>query len=281
MNVQNNDNIKDFSYHVDYSYIKRDFGQRILELRKERNLNQGDVANALGISRVALGYYERGERTADIEFVLKAADLYKVSPNYLLGKGPRNAEYDDLTLYDYFSEKSIDFLLADHVRSGFLDEILSHEDIGKAADLIYMTHYKPLMNKYETRFNAFLLTQMLYNIISDVAEEAYSFEKMTDAEKKELLQTIEEYRAQRNIRHELTSCPPKEEEAATDWWSYFEDTYTELDRLRDRIVSSLNKELHFLYEVHKRAYWGKNWGITQSKSPGNRINTAFLGQNCT
>ena len=40
------------------STVKPEIGKRLLELRKERKLKQEDVANAVGITRASLSYYE-------------------------------------------------------------------------------------------------------------------------------------------------------------------------------------------------------------------------------
>lgn len=59
------------------------FSARLKELRGERTLQE--VANEIGITRVALGYYEKGERKPDIEILYRIADFYKVSSDYLIG----------------------------------------------------------------------------------------------------------------------------------------------------------------------------------------------------
>lgn len=59
------------------------FSNRLRELRGERTLQE--VSSAIGITRVAMGYYEKGERKPDIEILYKIADFYKVSADYLIG----------------------------------------------------------------------------------------------------------------------------------------------------------------------------------------------------
>lgn len=59
------------------------FSEKLRELRGDKTLQE--VADALGITRVSLGYYEKGERKPDIEVIYKIADYYKVSVDYLLG----------------------------------------------------------------------------------------------------------------------------------------------------------------------------------------------------
>lgn len=59
------------------------FQERLKELRGTKKL-QG-MAKAIGISRASLGYYENGDRKPDIEVLLKLANYYHVSCDYLLG----------------------------------------------------------------------------------------------------------------------------------------------------------------------------------------------------
>ena len=59
------------------------FSERLRELRGEKTLQE--VADGVGITRVAMGYYEKGERKPDVEILFKIADYYKVSADYLIG----------------------------------------------------------------------------------------------------------------------------------------------------------------------------------------------------
>ncbi|MCK8825491.1 helix-turn-helix domain-containing protein [Fuchsiella alkaliacetigena] len=63
------------------------FGERLRKLRKEVNLNQEEVADDLDISSSSLGGYEREERwPTNKELLVKIADYYGVSVDYLLGR---------------------------------------------------------------------------------------------------------------------------------------------------------------------------------------------------
>jgi transcriptional regulator with XRE-family HTH domain len=63
-----------------------DFGNKIIELRKEKGLSQTDLANELGIHKNVLGRYERGEATPSVDVARKIADLLNVSLDFLTGK---------------------------------------------------------------------------------------------------------------------------------------------------------------------------------------------------
>lgn len=54
-------------------------------LRKEKNLTLEQLAQSLGLSRQVLSRYERGERQADYESLIKIARFFDVSVDFLLG----------------------------------------------------------------------------------------------------------------------------------------------------------------------------------------------------
>ncbi|MCI8514381.1 MAG: helix-turn-helix transcriptional regulator [Lachnospiraceae bacterium] len=62
------------------------FAQRIRYLRQCRNYRQKEIALLLGLSRSAYTLYETGRRDPSLETLLRLADLYDVSTDYLLGR---------------------------------------------------------------------------------------------------------------------------------------------------------------------------------------------------
>ena len=66
--------------------MNKDFARNITFLRKERKLSQKQAALELGISQALLSHYEKGIRECGLDFVVKAADYYNVSCDYLLGR---------------------------------------------------------------------------------------------------------------------------------------------------------------------------------------------------
>ncbi|MBR7093000.1 MAG: helix-turn-helix transcriptional regulator [Clostridia bacterium] len=60
---------------------------RILTLlRKERGISQKQAAAALEVSQALLSHYEKGIRECGLDFVIRAANYYQVSCDYLLGR---------------------------------------------------------------------------------------------------------------------------------------------------------------------------------------------------
>lgn len=61
-------------------------GQRISELREQRKITQIELATSLGITRASLSHYETGRREPDYDTLVKFADFFKVSVDYLVGR---------------------------------------------------------------------------------------------------------------------------------------------------------------------------------------------------
>ena len=75
--------------------MAQEFCRIITLLRKERGVTQKKAAAALGVSQALLSHYEKGIRECGLDFVVRVADYYSVSCDYLLG---RSADRSGLTL---------------------------------------------------------------------------------------------------------------------------------------------------------------------------------------
>lgn len=62
------------------------FGRRLAALRNEIGLSQYQLADRLQFSRGQLGNYEQGTREPDFATLIKIADFFQVSTDYLLGR---------------------------------------------------------------------------------------------------------------------------------------------------------------------------------------------------
>lgn len=63
-----------------------DFSRTLALLRKEKKISQRTAAGDLGVSQALLSHYENGLREPGLSFVVRAADYYGVSCDYLLGR---------------------------------------------------------------------------------------------------------------------------------------------------------------------------------------------------
>ena len=66
--------------------MNSDFSRIMTLLRKERGLSQKQAAMELGVSQALLSHYEKGIRECGLDFVVRIADYYDVSCDYLLGR---------------------------------------------------------------------------------------------------------------------------------------------------------------------------------------------------
>ena len=60
--------------------------QRIRDLREDRDLTQTQVANMLGMSQTGYSKYETGENDIPTAVLIKLANFYQTTTDYLLGR---------------------------------------------------------------------------------------------------------------------------------------------------------------------------------------------------
>lgn len=60
-------------------------GSRIKELRKEINISQQQLANAIGVSQKAIDFWEKGINEPKASYIISLVQFFKVSTDYLLG----------------------------------------------------------------------------------------------------------------------------------------------------------------------------------------------------
>ncbi len=58
-------------------------------MREDADLKQTDIADYLGIQQTVYSRYERGYQTIPLELLIKLADYYHVSLDYLTGRVDR------------------------------------------------------------------------------------------------------------------------------------------------------------------------------------------------
>ncbi len=63
-----------------------DLSIRLKELRVNKHLRQEQVAEIIGVTKSTISAYENDLRQPSFEMLLKLANLYRVSTDYLLGR---------------------------------------------------------------------------------------------------------------------------------------------------------------------------------------------------
>ena len=88
-------------------------GNRLKQLRKEKDVTQQEISEQLDISRGIYGNYETGFAKPPIDVLEKLADYFNVSTDYLLGR-TEIKKYEDMQIEhnkEYsVSEKDIEYI---------------------------------------------------------------------------------------------------------------------------------------------------------------------------
>lgn len=122
------------------------FGERLKELRIKFGLKQYELAEILDVSQSTIGMYENDQRTPPSESIVKLAEYFNVTTDYLLGFAKTsysvNANIpeipsivcEDTSIYDIVDEKK---------------DIKSLEDINKFLENTnYNNEIKEVLRKY-------------------------------------------------------------------------------------------------------------------------------------
>ena len=93
--------------------MKNIIGARIAELRKSAGEKQEQLAAVLGCNRASLANYENSKRTPDAEIIIKIAQHYGTTADYVLGM--TDTKENDTTMqkicnYTGLSDDSVNFL---------------------------------------------------------------------------------------------------------------------------------------------------------------------------
>ena len=58
--------------------------EKIKELRTEKKMSQQALAKSIGVSQKAIDYWERGVNEPKASYIIKLADFFEVTADYLL-----------------------------------------------------------------------------------------------------------------------------------------------------------------------------------------------------
>ena len=69
--------------------------RRIRDLREDKDLYQKDLAEYLKCTQVCYSHYEMGKRDIPTDVLIKLADVYHTSTDYLLGRTDERKPYPE------------------------------------------------------------------------------------------------------------------------------------------------------------------------------------------
>ncbi len=61
------------------------FGEKIKQLRTKKGWTQAQVAEQIGVTKSVISFYENKDRSPSPDVLIKFAELFQVSTDYLLG----------------------------------------------------------------------------------------------------------------------------------------------------------------------------------------------------
>lgn len=105
--------------------------EMMAELRKDRGLLQKDIARLLGVSIGTVSNYETGVHNPEIESLIKLANYFDVSVDYMLGRVKFRSGLDVLNSPIILNNKEI-------TAGELLNDILTLSNDGKKALIDYL-----------------------------------------------------------------------------------------------------------------------------------------------
>ena len=84
------------------------FAERLKELRKQAHLTQVELAKLLGIGQSSYADWERGKKKPTQEILVKIAQIFNVSIDYLVGNSEeKSGELDNIELLFRMNSKGL------------------------------------------------------------------------------------------------------------------------------------------------------------------------------
>ena len=105
------------------------FADRLKELRKERNVTQIQLAEALGVSKGTVAMWETGKREPNFDMINRLSDFFDRRIDYILG-------YSEDASSPRMTEEEMDFLARSDLEERFYEIIMSYlalDEFGKTA----------------------------------------------------------------------------------------------------------------------------------------------------
>ena len=138
------------------------FNEKLIQLRQRKKVSRKEMAKFLGMTEVAYGCYERGERTPNIEKICQLADYFEISVDELLGRNTKlqkakekwqNAGFNvHISDNQYVSLSPLDTIENDLINAEFIkrnDELVTKQItyLLSARNLIDITHFADMLFK--------------------------------------------------------------------------------------------------------------------------------------
>lgn len=130
-----------------------EFARILTLLRKEKGVSQKTAAAALGVSQALLSHYEKGIRECGLNFLVRAADYYGVSCDYMLGRTPERSGAT-LSVYEL---PDADAAGKENQYNGNILTVLNKRLIANSLNILFDMLAKAGSNSLVTEVSSFLM----------------------------------------------------------------------------------------------------------------------------
>ncbi len=161
--------------------MNNDFSRILTLLRKEKGISQKAAAAELNISQALLSHYEKGIRECGLDFVVRAADFYGVSCDYLLGRSPERTGM--MLSVDEIPEE--DENIKDNVFRGSILPVLNKKlivnSLGVLFDLLQRAKSKTLTTEVSSflMLSVYRMFRLIYNANPKNQQSLFQLSKVT------------------------------------------------------------------------------------------------------
>lgn len=161
--------------------MNNDFSRILTLLRKEKGISQKAAAAELNISQALLSHYEKGIRECGLDFVVRAADFYGVSCDYLLGRSPERTGM--MLSVDEIPEE--DENIRDNVFRGSILPVLNKKlivnSLGVLFDLLQRAKSKTLTTEVSSflMLSVYRMFRLIYNANPKNQQSLFQLSKVT------------------------------------------------------------------------------------------------------
>ncbi|WP_232841811.1 helix-turn-helix domain-containing protein [Caldicellulosiruptor acetigenus] len=121
------------------------FRFRLKELREEKNISRSDLAEILGVSTQTIANYENGHREPNFDTLLKIAEYFDVTVDYLVGRSDYRTVEEQISKRSKF-EKTVGESLKEAIMTKKLKGVRWDEKLEKEIGDIIEEHIEPLLN---------------------------------------------------------------------------------------------------------------------------------------
>lgn len=122
-------------------------GKRLKQLRDEFGFDQKEMGRKLNITSSAYGYYEQGRNEPPLETLVKIAEIFNVTTDYLLGRSDIRENPVYYTLSDKLTLTQAELLVIERMQENLLLKQLSENPENNVARLY--RYWEFIMNEHQ------------------------------------------------------------------------------------------------------------------------------------